>query len=109
MAPSRHVRLEPLERRLRPALKFEVAIPARGSTPNPVELLVGDRDVDVFRPFLWGPGSESDARPQDESWFQVRDAISRYSGEGQSPRDDDFHRDRLRPDQASHTAEGLTP
>jgi hypothetical protein len=79
MAPSRHVRLEPLERRLRPALKFEVA------------------------------GSESDARPQDQSWFQVRDAISRYSGEGQSPRDDDFHRDRLRPDQASHTAEGLTP
>ena len=69
-----------------------------------MELLVGDRDVvehrlhvagvrehivvdlkqergyaDVFRPFLWRPRAESDARTQDESLFQVLDAIGRYS------------------------------
>src|SRR5690242_16138544 len=43
--PSGHVLLEPLERRLWTSLKLEVAIPACGRVADPMELLVGDRDV----------------------------------------------------------------
>jgi len=55
---------------------------------------------------LWGPRAEPDARTQDESLFQVLDAIGGDSGQCQSPRHDDLHRDWLRADEAAHAIKG---
>src|SRR6266446_326185 len=132
-SPSGHVLLEPLERRLWPSLEFEVAIPACRRAADPEELLVGGRDIvkhrlhvarvrqhvvmhlkqkrrdaDVSCPFLWCARSESDARAEDDSSFQIIDTIGWHSGKGQSSRHDDPHRDWLGPDEASHTVEGVT-
>src|SRR6267378_7485735 len=129
--PSGHVLLEPLEHRPRATLKLQVAVPPCRGAADPFEPLVGDRDVvehrlhiarfgqhvvmhlieerryaDVFRPFLWGPRFEPDTRTQDEPLFQILDAISRDSGQCQSTRHDDLHRDRLRADEAAHPVKG---